>query len=234
MNLFKQELNQIKPSDRLVMETMRRMRQENAALQAESEDDAIEDGLIVPPVSFWRRRGFAFVAAAACMLLLCTAVLLTSAPAVPMQKLQTDAVPSLSSAGNRWPGETGERALTKAEFGERAGLDVDAFLPGYSCISAESVAFVDEAGQALGDYGVFTYSSGTKRVTLYASTSDQTAPAELMLAEAAVLDGTEIRFGQVSGGVFYAAWVQNGTSLCMRSDALGRRAFIKLVESVAV
>ena len=235
MNQFQRQLNEIKPSERLVEETMRRMHEENAKLREEADGDpALRGRAAGIAAARWKRLRVGLAAAAACAVLLATGALLAGGLFTPVATLRADTqLPAVTAAGKGFL-NAGEETLSLDAFnGRTGGLDFETLVPGYDCVSAEAVAFVDDAGNILGDYGVFTYQSGVKRVLLYASTTDQTAPAELLGAESVTVNGTEVRIGRIaSGKAYYGAWIQGGASICIKSDSLGRRAFWKLVQSI--
>ena len=253
MSRFKKELDGVRPADALVADTLRRMHEENARLQsAKAEADAGEgvgkgegkgesESEQAPkaarsPLPFMRRRAFRWAAAAAACLLLCgTLFAMRQAERVPMARLSAAAAPQAVAAGNRGQGgqQVKERTVSDSEFSARIGFDAETYVPAYVCTSKKPVFFVDGDGTVLGDYGVYAYEKATDRVTAYLSTSDTTAPVELVYGEATRCGQTDVRFGRTEdGAVYYAAWVQNGTSVCLRSETLRERAFVKLVQSI--
>lgn len=241
MNQLQKELQEIRPSDHLVMETMRKMHAERAKLaDAESEDSdvhiyAASEARVASAAPLRKRMPSRWVAAAASLLVLAGALFFWRASAVPVITLSVDEARPAALAVDKGASGIVKEAVSAEAFGHRAGdTDFTALVPGYSCVAADAAVYFNEQHAPVGDYGVFTYQSGDSRIVLYASTSDRPAPAALLAAEPKRLAGTEVRFGQTAdGGIRYAAWTQGGASYFAESEGLGERAFIKLVRRIA-
>lgn len=228
MNKFQQELNSIQPSDQLVANTMKKMHAENQKLRANMEDEQPKQSHAGGITFFHNRTWVGFAAVAACAVVAVGFLLFgRTIENIPMVSLQADTAVFQANAANR--GGTGAReiVLSPEEFASRADIDFESRFPGFECVSAEAVDFQTESGDALGDYGVFVYQKDQIRLTLYASTSDQTAPPALTQAAKKRLGSFEIQFGEeADSGTYFAAWVDRGTSLCLQAEGMTPRSFV--------
>lgn len=228
MNKLQQELNTLKPSDQLVADTMKKMHAENQKLRADMGDDH-QKGKHTGGTSLFRSRNWVgFAAVAACAAVAAGILLFGRANAgVSMVVLRADTAVFQANAANRGGESAREIILPPDEFALRANFDVESRFPGFECVSAEAVEFQTEQGGIVGDYGVFVYQKDQMRLTLYASTSDQTAPPALLQATKTRVGSFELQFGEeAENGTYYAAWVDRGTSFCLQAEGMTQRSFV--------
>ena len=227
MNKFQQELNSIQPSDQLVADTMKKMHAENLKRRADNGDDKPK-GKQGGTIFFRNQTWVGFAAVAACAAIAAGFLLYGRANEnVEMVSLRADTAVFQANAANRGGEGAREIILSPDEFASRANFDFESRFPGFACVSAEAVDYQTESGDALGDYGVFAYQKDAIRLTLYVSTSDQTAPSALTQAAKTRLGSFEVQFGEgADNGAYYAAWVDRGTSFCLQAEGMTQRSFV--------
>jgi len=231
LNKLQQELNIIKPSDQLVADTMKKMHEENKKLRANMDGDHGVDshkGGIIP---YRKRTWIGLAAVAACVAIAVGGFFVGRSSAdVPMVALRTDSVVFHANATSRGGEDVKETILFPEEFELRANFNAESRFPGFVCVSAEAASFQNTSGDILGDYGVFVYQKDEARLTLYVSTSDQTAPSALLLAKKVRVGSLEVQFGVESDTkIYYAAWTDHGTAFCLESQGMTQRSFIVLM-----
>lgn len=231
MDKFQQELNSIKPPDQLVADTMKKMHEANQMLRAQEQVEPEETKR--SGGAFARNRLWVGIAAAAACLAIAVGVFSVGraiAP-VPMAALNTEDATFFSSAANRGGEGVKVTILPLEEFESHAKIDAVSMFRGFTCVSTELAAFQNQAGDIVGDYGVFAYQNEGARLTLYVSTTDLTAPAALLLAEKVKIGSSEVHFGRESeDGPFFAAWTTEGTSFCLAGDGITQRSFVGLLQ----
>lgn len=231
MNKFQHELNSIKPSDQLVADTMRKMHEENQKLRADMGGDHGKDDRKGGTIPFRSRTWIGFAAVAACAAIaIGTLFIVKSSASVPMVALRADSVVFHANAASRGGEDMKQTILSLEEFASRANFDAESRFPGFVCVSTETAAFQNANGDTIGDYGVFAYQKDGARLTLYASTSDQTAPPALLQAEKVRMGKIEMQFGQETDSeTYYAAWTDQGTAFCLVSQGMTQRSFLALM-----
>lgn len=227
MRNYQEELDQIKPSDALRAETLRKVHEENRLFQVDSAHRLVG----FPPANQkfnWRIP----IAAAACLCALAASVWLLRAASAPVTNLSAAAKPISVSVAYRGRQDVTEDVTTVEEFSKRCGIDFANLFAGFSLDDASLELFSNAQNSVIGDYGELNYLNGSRKITLYASSTDPIAPDALLNGPSRQIGGAQVWFGKSGDGKnLYAAWVQNGTALCAQGVGMRLSSFIGCVRS---
>lgn len=227
MRKYQAELDKIKPSEALLAETLRKVHEENRICREETERKRIEFHSVSPKFN-WR----VLAAAAACLCALATGIWVFQVSSAFVTDLSATAKPVSVSVAYRGRQDVTESESTTADFSQRCGIDFISLFTGYSLSESSVQLFADAQNTIIGDYGVLTYTDGGRKITLYASSTDQIAPDALLDGRSRQLSNTQVWFGKSNDGqILYAAWVQNGTALCAQGTGMRLSAFKSSIES---
>lgn len=227
MRKYQEELNQIKPSDALLAETLRKVHEENRAYREETEKKRIE--FPSPSRKFsWRIP----VAAAACLCVLASSIWLFRSASTPVTNLSVVVKPVSVSVAYRGRQDITESEYAVDDFSKRCGIDFPNLFAGFSLNDASIEIFTDAQNAVVGDYGVLNYADGDRIITLYASSTDQIAPDALLGGKSRQFGDTQVWFGKSDDGkTLYAAWVQNGTALCAQGAGMRLSEFENCIKN---
>lgn len=227
MRKYQDELNQIKPSDALLAETLRKVHEENRAYREETEKRRIAFPSPSHKLS-WRIP----VAAAACLCVLASSIWLSRSASTPVTNLSAAVKPVSVSVAYRGRQDITESEYAVDDFSKRCGIDFPNLFAGFSLTDASIDIFTDAQNAVVGDYGVLQYADSSRKISLYASSTDQIAPDNLLDGTSRQIGDTQVWLGKSDDGqILYAAWVQNGTALCAQGSGMRLSAFVNCIKS---
>ena len=227
MSKYQKELDQIKPSNALLEETLRKVHEETARFHAETTHKKVAFGQVAPKFN-WRIA----VAAAACLGALAGGVWLFHTASVPVTNMSASTKPVSVSVAYRGRQDVTESVSSVAEYSKRCSIDFPDLFAGFSLNDASIEIYSDAQNSVIGDSGVLSYVDGDRKITLYVSSTDQIAPEALLSGESRQIGETQVWFGiSDDGKTLYAAWLQNGPALCAQSTGMRLSLFINCVKS---